>query len=230
MSGTIKNRIGKFTEIAWWAFHLLPFARHQWMQDALSEKTRKACFPLFLLPYIKRIRLNNKKVKVIDVGCGPLSPLAWGAESDLIDLIAIDPLAGVYKKLLYTYGIRYPVNMSTGSAENLHNYFQPETFDIAYSRNALDHAIDPCQCLRNISTVLKEKSHFFLEGFTKEGTKQNWKGLHKHDFIVQAAGLIWSNSRGQSKNITQNARLELIYRDKKEYDVGDWFRAIFIKR
>jgi SAM-dependent methyltransferase len=222
-------RINLVTEIAWWAIHLNPLARHAWMRDAINPHTRATCFPQRLMPYIENRRKKDGLARVIDVGSGPLTPLAWGVEQKLIDLVALDPLAAVYAFLLKLYRINFPVKSVPCYAEDLLEFCAPESIDIVYSRNALDHVRDAELCIGNICTILKTNGLFSFQGFAKEGSKQNWRGLHKHDFTIDEGDLIWSNQHGDVKNFSKAFGLKCLYQDKHAYSVGDWFVGEFQK-
>jgi len=222
-------QINLSTEIAWWTIHLIPWARHPWMKDAINPQTRATCFPQRLLPYIEKHKQKDGLLKVIDVGSGPLTPLAGGVEQKLIDLVALDPLATVYAFLFNLYRINFPVKPISCYAEDLLEFCTPESIDIVYSRNALDHVRDAELCIKNICAVLKKNGLFSFQGFAKEGSKQNWRGLHKHDFTIEEGDLIWSNQHGDVRNFSEAFGLKCLYQNKHGYSVGEWFIGEFQK-
>lgn len=225
------KKIDFLTEIGWWIINLNPLFINNDNFKALihSTSTRERLFPKLLTPYIDAVRQANREVKLLDVGCGPISRLAWGFETQKFQLTAVDPLAKFYNGLLALYRISYPVRPIPCSGEDLLRLFKPEQFDIVYSQNALDHASDVDACIKNISIVLKQGGVFHLEGFTKEGTKQRWQGLHKHDLSIHDGDLIWNNQRGDVKNLTRAYGLKCLYQNANQYAVGDWFIAQFKK-
>lgn len=230
----IKNALKKIdflTEIGWWILNLNPLFINNDNFKALihSTETRERLFPKQLLPFINAIQHVNQEVEILDVGCGPISRLAWGVEMQKFNLTAVDPLAKFYKTLLALYRISYPVKPIPCAGEDILNLFQAQQFDIVYSQNALDHASNVDVCIKNISTVLKPGGIFHLEGFTKEGTKQKWQGLHKHDLSIIDGALFWNNQQGDVKNLTQMHGLVCLYQNMKKYTVGEWFIAQFKK-
>lgn len=203
--------------------------RAAWMKTAIQKQTRRECFPERLLLHINKMKEEQVIPHVLDVGCGPLSPLAWGAETNLFDFVAVDPLADVYQWLLKLYRIDFPVKPIRCSAENLLDIFQPKSFDVVYSRNALDHVHDAHCCIANIRKVLKKSGRFYFDGITKEGSRQHWRGLHKHDFFISEGNLLWSSKDGAVKNFSKEHGLTLLYQNQPHYNTGDWFRAEFQK-
>jgi SAM-dependent methyltransferase len=214
-------------EIAYWDEFLESGKRDPWMEEAISQETRRKQFPFLLLPYVAEIKRNKGEVSVLDVGCGPLSPLAWGAEEGLFSLTAVDPLAHEYTKMLKKHNISYPVKPIKGRGEKLLKLFPEESFDIVYSRNALDHAADIEKCIENIRRVLKKGGIFFLESLVREGTHNSWGGLHKHDLIVINGELMhFDRAQKQTRLASQFACL---YHEQKAAQPGEWFKIIFKK-
>ena len=168
--------------------------------------------------------------RVLDVGCGPLSPLAWGVDSKILDLTAVDPLADVYRFLLRAYRLDFPVTPVRCPVERLLSRFAPESFDVVYSRNALDHVEDADACIANICALLRKNGRFFFDGITREGTRQNWRGLHKHDFYVADGRLMWSGEDGKAIDFSARHGLSLVYQNQVSFRTGEWFRLEFGRR
>jgi hypothetical protein len=56
---------------------------------------------------------------------------------------AVDPLANKYNRLLEDAGLAPTIRTEAVDGEKLVERFGRDRFDIAYSRNALDHTADP---------------------------------------------------------------------------------------
>ncbi len=94
-------KTGMRQELEWWDKYLEISKRELWMEELIKPETRKNGFPQLLLPYIQEMNnLKGDSVNILDVGCGPLSPLVWGVDQNLFVLTAIDPLAKRYSALL----------------------------------------------------------------------------------------------------------------------------------
>lgn len=224
------NRLNFYSELLFWNIHLRPGHRHQWMKEAINSKTRKNQFPQLLLPYIEELRkLRDSQIKILDIGCGPISVLAWGVEQKLFNLVAIDPLAKKYLALLKKHKISYPIKPIKCTGEELSSFFPKKSFDLVYSRNALDHVSDVKKCIKNIYEVLKNNGVFYLEGFIKVGTYKKWRGLHQHDLIPVNGELIHYDKKGNLTNVTADLGFSCIHQEQTGTQVGDWYKIIFKK-
>src|SRR6185312_774648 len=85
----------------------------------------------------------KKCVKVLDVGAGPLTCLGKIHNGEKIDLAAVDPLAVGYNQILEKYSISPPVRTEEAAAEELAKKFPPNSFDLVYARNCIDHSYNP---------------------------------------------------------------------------------------
>jgi SAM-dependent methyltransferase len=194
------------SEYQWWNEYL------RRRPDICSPLLQKNAFPAQLLSIIERLKnAGASPIRVLEVGSGPVSLLAWGVRQKLIELTAIDPLAVEYRLLLETYGFDYPVKPVRAYAEDLLTIFQENTFDIIYSGNALDHVRSPMKCIENIRRVVRPGGFLYLEGFCREGTNAKWSGLHQHDLLVENGQLLHFNRGGDRTNLTEGLGLKCIY-------------------
>lgn len=212
---------GLRSERIYWYYILL--RRHGYRESKrLNKKVRKEIFPKELLSFVKK-----PKAKVLELGSGPLSDLAWGVEEGLIEVVAIDVLAKEYNEMLRNRKIDYPIRPTPGTGENLS--FEKKSFDIVYSRNALDHMIDPKRCVRNMVKVLKKNGFLYIRGNVKVGSKVHWRGLHQHDLVAARRHLIHYNQERKQTNLTSDLGLNLIYKSKTGDTPGSWFTMVFKK-
>lgn len=187
------------SEFAWWSNYL---GHRPPIND--PEQQRNA-FPTLLLPFLtKLVQHNNNSAKLLEIGSGPASLLAWGVQQNLFELTAIDPLAEQYERLLKQLGIRYPIRPITGYAERLLDLFPEKSFDLVYSSNALDHVMRPKECIDNICLVVRSGGIICLEGFCREGTNARWTGLHQHDLMPENGHLLYFTKDGTRTNLTKN--------------------------
>ena len=221
-----RDRLGE--EIQFWRDHFKAGKRLPWMELLLDPQTRKKAFPAWILPFVDQIRARREgDMAILDVGCGPLPPLAWGAEQSLFKLTAIDPLAEEYIKMHEKHNISFPFKPIKASAEYLSGIFPAENFDIVYSANALDHTVDVRKSIENMHKVLKGDGFLALEGFVREGTKQHWGGLHRHDLVPVNGELIHYDRRGHSTNVSTG--FKCIFQEQDGTELGDWYRMVFTK-
>src|SRR5215211_3684999 len=76
---------------------------------------------------------------ILDVGCGPVSSLAYLVHERLATVVGVDPLAEEYRELLARYELSAPLRQVRGSGEYLDRVSFDVEFDIVFCRNALDH-------------------------------------------------------------------------------------------
>ncbi|MDL2307144.1 class I SAM-dependent methyltransferase [Desulfovibrio sp. OttesenSCG-928-C06] len=134
--------------------------------------------------------------RILDVGCGPISTLGTTYEGKSIELIGIDPLTQYYQELLSQYDIHLTFEPIQGEGERLLDYFAPNSFDLVYSRNALDHSHDPYEAIKAMLTVCKPKSYVVFSVFKNEGLNSGYVGFHQWNFTpVDQSLLIWSMSK-----------------------------------
>lgn len=213
-------------EINWWEGILTPGKRQEWMDDMIIPETRARNTPPKLFDFINELQINRIP-KVLDVGCGPLSPLAWGVDQKMIEVTAIDPLAEIYSEILKKLNINFPIKPIQGVGEKIAGMFEKEYFDVVFSRNALDHSDSPTECIDNMVTVLKKGGILYLEGFTNEGTANYWKGLHLWDLRHDNGNLLCTAKSKKVTNLTQALPLECFFTYGP--DNNRWYRIAFKK-
>jgi hypothetical protein len=108
-------------------------------------------------------------------------------------------------------------------------------FEIAYSRNALDHSYDPLKCIQEMVRATKEGGHVILQVFEREGSRERWEGLHKWNFYVGRKYALWGRTslylqgrRTDRINITDSLTdsATMVHLSK----IGNEITAVFEKR
>jgi SAM-dependent methyltransferase len=179
---------------------------------------KRKAFPAFLKHEVNEFRERHGRApRLLEVGSGPVSLLIDGVETGEIDVLAVDPLGDQYAKLLSDRGMDYPIKPVRGFAEGLSSVFSPATFDMVYSSNALDHAMSPDSCFRQIIHVTKPGGGVFLEGFVDEGTNGDWHGLHQHDLFIQGKSLVHRSRGGKVANLSQGRHLECTFAETVQF-------------
>lgn len=147
-------------------------------------------FPRYVIDDLSARRAaTGSRLAALDVGCGAVSRLRWGALRGLLHITGIDPLSSIYEILLAHHGLdrlrHIKVDHSiTAGAEDLHRHVANESIDFAYCCNALDHVEDPRVVIERISQTLRPGALFALEFATCEGTRQQWQQLHQFDLFL----------------------------------------------
>jgi len=123
-------------------------------------------------------------IEILDIGAGPVTQLGYIWEGRTVRVHPTDALAEHYNRFLAQAGFTPPFPTVECHAEAIETMFQPETFDLIYSRNALDHTYNPMQALHQSMRLLKPGGWIYLSHAVNEG-KRVYNGLHQWNFDQQ---------------------------------------------
>jgi SAM-dependent methyltransferase len=118
---------------------------------------------------------------VLDVGSGPVTTLGNQWNGKTIRLFATDTLATEYCEMLAELGIEPAVTPTTVVAEQLETAFDPDSFDLVYCTNALDHCRDPLAALDSMLKVAKPGCCIYIWSYENEGARERYHGMHQWD-------------------------------------------------
>lgn len=128
--------------------------------------------------------------RILDVGAGPLTCLGKRHPAFSFELVAVDPLAADYDRLLAKYAITPPVRTQACAAEELTSLFPEASFDFVNARNCIDHSRDALLAIRQMVAVVKPGCRVMLHHSMHEAEKQGYHGMHKWNFYTQD-GAFW---------------------------------------
>ncbi len=171
------------------------------------------------------------KVKILDVGAGPLTYLGKKYDGKEINITAIDPLAKEYDRILDKYNVQPLLRTACLAAEDIKKEFEAETFDLVVARNCIDHAYNPESAIFDMIDVAKKGSYVLLEHRENEAEKENWRGLHQWNFSMDTNGDFWIRSKYNEVNMNKkyseicSITSELI---NEEFD-GEWLVTRILK-
>lgn len=149
------------------------------------EKIRFQFFEFFDNP-------TTRPLKVLDVGAGPISQIGLSNPSGPIELTAIDPLADEYNSFLDSAGILPKVRTQKGCAEDLAEMFEANSFDLVFSKNALDHAYSPLDGIKQMFKLCRPGGLVHIEGRANVGEHNFYAGLHQWNFMaVEGDMVVW---------------------------------------
>jgi SAM-dependent methyltransferase len=106
---------------------------------------------------------------------------------------AVDPLADHYRGLLERFDLKPPVETIACRGEEVAERFGENSFDVGYSRNALDHAADPIQAIESLVGVVRPGGAIVLTHNRREGEAQHYEQLHQWNFDVQEGRFVVYN-------------------------------------
>jgi SAM-dependent methyltransferase len=139
-------------------------------------------------------RLAKNDISVLDVGAGPVTYMGFRYPGTNLAIVAVDPLANEYARLLEAAGLEPPVRTLPVAGEALLEHFGPGRFDIAYAHNSLDHSVDPLRIITNMVDVVREGGSVILRHAHNEGQEKRYEGLHQWNFDVAEGDLIVWNT------------------------------------
>ncbi len=156
---------------------------------------------LEIQPSISRYFPTKKRLRILDVGAGPMTFLGKVFNGERVDIIATDPLAEHYDAILDKYDIRPLVRTMKCQGEELDRLFEESSFDIVLAKNSIDHSYDPVKIILN---MIKLTSHaVILIHAENEADNESWYGLHQWNFSCKDGDFIISG-KGSSQNFTKN--------------------------
>lgn len=209
-----------------------PFSKTTLRRNSKGEMSKE--FPFFIIPFLEEMKTKTKKLpKVLDLGSGPLSQLAWGAEVKLFNLFPVDPLADEYIKLLKKHKqvINTKYTLIQGEGETLSQKYGEDYFDMVWSHNAIDHSQDPVKVFEEIVKVTKPGGYIVFQGWANEGKNNEYFGLHRHD-IYWKDGALYVTTKGGKERIMTPKHLPLILWESyfPQYGVKTWIKVIYQKK
>ena len=140
-----------------------------------------------------------RDLNILDVGCGPLSVVGQRNGDFKVTLTGVDPLADEYQAMLAEVGVLPPFALVKGLGEEVGELFAEDSFDIVYSRNALDHSQDPIAAIRSMIKVAKPGATIWINVNRNEGINAGYNGLHSWNFEVSNEQVfIWTPMEAQT--------------------------------
>lgn len=187
---------GTLSEVDFWRMALADGGR-AWHPELLAERLD----PLKPLQedICKTLDPSLTKIRILDVGAGPLTNVGktWGNRT--IEIVPVDPLAEEYDGLLAEIAMNPPVRTKKAFAESLTESFEKNTFDLSYASNSLDHALDPLKAIREMLAVTKPGGHVYLWHFRNVGEQEAYADLHQWNFDIADGDMTIGNGKTSGK-------------------------------
>jgi SAM-dependent methyltransferase len=157
--------------------------------------------------------MNARPVSILDVGAGPATTVGCHFDGARLKVVAVDPLADKYNRLLQKASLVPPVKTDRLEGERLLDRFERDQFDIAYARNSLDHAVDPWPIIEQMLAVVRRGGYVVLRHVRNEAVNQSYVQLHQWNFDERGGQLIiWRANRETNLNETLAGRGEVVCR------------------
>ena len=167
---------------------------HIWPEAYAQRTDPNLEFQWFIQPFCPCEDGSN--VRILDVGSGPLTALGkkWGNRT--LDIVAIDPLAEEYDRILAESGHVPLVRTIKGDAERLAEQFGENSFDFVWAQNCVDHMVDPFKAIHEMLLVVKPGRSVMLEHAVNEGETMAYDGLHQWNLCIRNKQfVIWRPDR-----------------------------------
>jgi SAM-dependent methyltransferase len=152
----------------------------------------------------------GSKVRILDVGAGPLTTLGkiWAGRD--VELVPVDVLADHYDELLNELKIIPIVRTRKAEAEHLTEVFPEGSFDLVHARNSIDHCHDPVRAIDEMLAVTRPGGWILLRHLPNEATEEvqtkTWfwpgAGFHQWDFYIEN-GDFWISGPKTRTNIME---------------------------
>ena len=194
-------------------------------------------FPPDMAPIIGALQERfEAPLRALDVGCGPASLLSLGHLRGWFELTGVDPLADYYRAELARHG-RAPVGeIVQGFGEGLTDLVAPESFHLAFTRNALDHTQSPRRVVEQMCDALVPGGVLCIQGYVREGSANHFHGLHQHDLYLLSGGRLmcrtraWPRRQGAAAHgVTDGLPLEVIRQTAPSSEVKSPLQVIYRK-
>jgi SAM-dependent methyltransferase len=188
-------RTRKSSEVDFWAGWLVGApGTEQWASDRearLNPNTE-------IRDPIVRAELERspaEEISIVDVGAGPVTNLGFRYPGKRLTIVAVDPLADEYDRLLRDADLDPPIRTINVAGEALLDHFGSRRFDIAYANNSLDHSADPFTIISNMAAVVRAGGIVLLRHKRNEGESALYGGLHQWNFdVLDDSLVVWNNA------------------------------------
>jgi hypothetical protein len=162
------------------------------------EDYRRRLVPQPLAPSLVSLLPRNADhmPRIMDVGAGPMTLMGMLAEGRQVNVVAVDPLAKLYSRIIDDYGVSPPLPTQFGFAEDLSARFDLASFDVVACTNALDHAIEPVWGILEMLMVTRPCGHVLLSHRRNEAEFERYSGFHQWNFDAEGPHfIIWNRDR-----------------------------------
>jgi len=192
----------------------------------LSSTHCKDYFPTWALPQMltEPPPAPENRIHALDVGCGPISQLRWGALLGYLTITGLDPLIDMYALVLARHGLDHLPAIACqhkliGVAEDLDTLAGDALFDLIYTQNALDHTRRPEHVVNMMGARLAPGGCVLIQVGTREGTRRGWEQFHSTDIYLDDETLMYAHQHTPAKPLLSadcGLRMKKVHHDSPE--------------
>jgi SAM-dependent methyltransferase len=135
-------------------------------------------------------------IAILDVAAGPLTFIGKKWDNHSIRIDPVDVLAPYFKELLAEHNITPLIETKYATIEELSNYVPHNEYDLVVCRNALDHAINPMEGIREMLKLVKPGCFVLLHHHRNEAINQRYDQLHQWNFDAVDGRFVIGNGNG----------------------------------
>jgi SAM-dependent methyltransferase len=148
-------------------------------------------------------RLPAERVRILDVGAGPLTALGKRHAPKQLEIVATDLLAPEYDRLFAELGDEPPLRTVYADAARLVEQFGRDAFDVVHGQNCVDHTIDPLQAIDQMVAITKPGGYVVLYHAENEGLHERYTQLHQWDFTCKDGSFVIGDRNGRVTDVTR---------------------------
>jgi len=131
--------------------------------------------------------------RILDCAAGPATTVGKMLGDQRFEVVAVDALADLYRKMLDEIGLTPPVPTISGEVEHLDERFAPASFDLAHMRFALDHCYHPLEALRQMTRVTRDGGAVLIEHY-RDASEVKYEGLRQWELRPVPGDLVVANA------------------------------------
>jgi len=142
-------------------------------------------------------------IAILDVASGPMTWIGKKWDDHSIRIDPVDILAPRYKQLLAKHKIIPLIETRYATIEELSHSVPHNEYDLVFCKNALDHAKNPMQGIREMLKVVKPGSFVLLHNHRNEAINEGYTQLHQWNFDVDGGRFLISNRNGVKWDVNE---------------------------
>lgn len=140
--------------------------------------------------------LPHSRLRILEVGSGPLTAIGSGHPEKTLEIVATDLLAETYDRLLSHLEIEPPIRTRKADAERLTDVFAENSFDYVTANNCIDHCTRPDLAIEQMVRVVKPGGWVTLRHAENEANRTHYLGMHDWNFsLEQGEPTLWNRRK-----------------------------------
>jgi len=173
----------------WWMFR--SSTRHTEIYRRAMERERP------LDPFHRQFvdELSSPRVRILEVGSGPLSAIGTVLPGKTLEVVATDLLADTYARLLAHLKIQPAIRTVRADAERLTEQFAEGSFDYVTANNCIDHCARADRAIEQMLRVARPGGWVSLRHAENEASRTRYFGLHEWNFALEHGEPVLWNRR-----------------------------------